>query len=106
MAKETFNRDKPTNKKSTRRSALEAAEKRIRPCLMTTVTTILALLPVLTSSGKGSDIMMPMAIPIFGGMVIDITSYFIVPVLYSWKEEFILEKRAKKIENRLKNKAL
>ena len=92
---QTFNRDKPTNKKSIRRSALEAAEKRIRPCLMTTVTTILALLPVLTSSGKGSDIMIPMAIPIFGGMVIDITSYFIVPVLYSWKEEFKL-KRANK----------
>ncbi len=59
---------------------------------MTTVTTILALLPVLTSTGKGSDIMIPMAIPIFGGMVIDITSYFIVPVLYSWREELKLKK--------------
>jgi Cu(I)/Ag(I) efflux system membrane protein CusA/SilA len=59
---------------------------------MTTVTTILALLPVLTSNGKGSDIMIPMAIPIFGGMVIDITSYFILPVLYSWREEFLLKR--------------
>ncbi|MBU2995369.1 efflux RND transporter permease subunit [Cellulophaga baltica] len=92
---QTFDRDKPTDKKSIRHSALEAAEKRIRPCLMTTVTTILALLPVLTSTGKGSDIMIPMAIPIFGGMVIDITSYFIVPVLYSWREEIKL-KRANK----------
>jgi Cu(I)/Ag(I) efflux system membrane protein CusA/SilA len=91
---QTFDRDKPTDKKGVRNSALEAAKKRIRPCLMTTVTTILALLPVLTSTGKGSDIMIPMAIPIFGGMVIDITSYFIVPVLYSWREEFKL-KRAK-----------
>jgi Cu(I)/Ag(I) efflux system membrane protein CusA/SilA len=85
---QTFEYDKPIDIKGIRQSALEAAEKRIRPCLMTTVTTILALLPVLTSTGKGSDIMIPMAIPIFGGMVIDITSYFIVPVLYSWKEEF------------------
>ena len=92
---QTFDRDKPTNRKSIRHSVLEAAEKRIRPCLMTTVTTILALLPVLTSTGKGSDIMLPMAIPIFGGMVIDITSYFMVPVLYSWREEIKL-KRAKK----------
>ena len=92
---QTFNRDKPTDKKGVRHAALEAAEKRIRPCLMTTVTTILALLPVLTSTGKGSDIMIPMAIPIFGGMVIDITSYFIVPVLYSWREEIKL-KRANK----------
>lgn len=92
---QTFEREKPADKKSIRTSALQAAEKRIRPCLMTTVTTILALLPVLTSTGKGSDIMIPMAIPIFGGMVIDITSYFIVPVLYSWREEFKL-KRANK----------
>ncbi|WP_424289605.1 efflux RND transporter permease subunit [Eudoraea sp.] len=92
---QTFDREKPTDKKGIRLSALEAAEKRIRPCLMTTITTILALLPVLTSTGKGSDIMIPMAIPIFGGMVIDITSYFMVPVLYSWREEFKL-KRANK----------
>lgn len=92
---QTFDRDTPVDIKGIRHSAQEAAEKRIRPCLMTTVTTILALLPVLTSTGKGSDIMIPMAIPIFGGMVIDITSYFIVPVLYSWREEFKL-KRANK----------
>ncbi|WP_452218369.1 efflux RND transporter permease subunit [Lacinutrix undariae] len=89
---QTFDREKPANKMSIRASALEAAKKRIRPCLMTTVTTILALLPVLTSTGKGSDIMIPMAIPIFGGMVIDITSYFIVPVLYSWREEMKLKR--------------
>jgi len=50
------------------------------------------LLPVLTSTGRGSDIMIPMAIPIFGGMIIDITSYFIVPVLFSWKKEFQLKR--------------
>ncbi|MGO3261083.1 efflux RND transporter permease subunit [Mesonia sp.] len=84
---QTFDREKPQDKKGIRSATLEAAGKRIRPCLMTTVTTILALLPVLTSTGKGSDIMIPMAIPIFGGMLIDITSYFLVPVLYSWKKE-------------------
>ncbi|WP_166387707.1 efflux RND transporter permease subunit [Polaribacter sp. 11A2H] len=94
---QTFDREKPADKMSIRASALEAAKKRIRPCLMTTVTTILALLPVLTSTGKGSDIMIPMAIPIFGGMVIDITSYFIVPVLYSWREEVKL-KRVKRLK--------
>ena len=92
---QSFDREKPTNKKEVRLTALNAAGKRIRPCLMTTVTTILALLPVLTSTGKGSDIMIPMAIPIFGGMVIDITSYFIVPVLYSWREEFKLKRASK-----------
>ena len=85
---QTFDRENPADKKGIRLATLEAAGKRIRPCLMTTVTTILALLPVLTSTGKGSDIMIPMAIPIFGGMLIDITSYFLVPVLYSWKKEW------------------
>ncbi|MFX0555536.1 efflux RND transporter permease subunit [Maribacter sp. CXY002] len=92
---QTFDRENPMDKKGIRLAALEAAEKRIRPCLMTTVTTILALLPVMTSTGKGSDIMIPMAIPIFGGMVIDITSYFIVPVLYSWKKELQLKRVGK-----------
>jgi Cu(I)/Ag(I) efflux system membrane protein CusA/SilA len=99
---QTFDRENPTDIKAIRNSTLEAAKKRIRPCLMTTVTTILALLPVLTSTGKGSDIMIPMAIPIFGGMVIDITSYFILPILYSWREEFLL-KRTKSENLKTKN---
>ncbi|WP_378187438.1 efflux RND transporter permease subunit [Aquimarina sp. W85] len=92
---QTFEREQPRDIRQIRQATLKAAQKRIRPCLMTTVTTILALLPVLTSTGKGSDIMIPMAIPIFGGMVIDITSYFIVPVLYSWKKEMELKTSSK-----------
>ena len=84
---QTFNKNKPRNKKDIRQSIVEAGEKRIRPCLMTTATTILALLPVLTSTGRGSDIMIPMAIPSFGGMLIAIITLFVVPVLYSWKQE-------------------
>ena len=91
---QTFKTHKPSNKETIRLATIEAAGKRIRPCLMTTVTTILALLPVLTATGRGSDIMIPMAIPIFGGMIIDITSYFIVPVLYSWKQEFVLKRKS------------
>ena len=70
-----------------RQAVKEAGMRRIRPCLMTSATTLLALLPVLTSSGRGSDIMIPMAIPSFGGMAVDLVSLFIVPVLYSWWEE-------------------
>ncbi|AFL82616.1 putative silver efflux pump [Aequorivita sublithincola DSM 14238] len=92
---QTFDKNDPTDISEIRKSTLEAASKRIRPCLMTTVTTILALLPVLTSTGKGSDIMIPMSIPIFGGMLLDTTSYFLVPVLYSWKKERMAKKRLK-----------
>ncbi len=103
--KQVFDKKKPADKNNIRKATLEAASKRIRPCLMTTVTTILALLPVLTSTGRGSDIMIPMAIPIFGGMIIDITSYFIVPVLYSWKHEMSLKSIQKKIQNSSKIEA-
>ena len=92
---QTFDRNTPDNKKEIRASVVEAGEKRIRPCLMTTATTILALLPVLTSTGRGSDIMIPMAIPSFGGMVIALITLFVVPVLYSWKHEAQLKKVAK-----------
>lgn len=90
-----FDRNTPQNKKEIRASIVEAGEKRIRPCLMTTATTILALLPVLTSTGRGSDIMIPMAIPSFGGMLIALITLFVVPVLYSWKAEFQLKKTTK-----------
>jgi Cu(I)/Ag(I) efflux system membrane protein CusA/SilA len=66
---------------------LHGAQRRIRPALMTSATTILALIPVLTSAGRGSDIMVPMAIPSFGGMVIAMLTVFVVPVLYCWMEE-------------------
>ncbi|WP_242118694.1 efflux RND transporter permease subunit [Aestuariivivens sediminicola] len=92
---QTFERNKPKRMEDIRSSVIEAGEKRIRPCLMTTATTILALLPVLTSTGRGSDIMIPMAIPSFGGMLIALITLFVVPVLYSWKHEFQLKRTAK-----------
>ena len=50
---------------------------------MTTATTLLALLPILSSSGRGADVMIPMAIPSFGGMAIALITLFVVPVLYN-----------------------
>ena len=73
-----------------RANILEAGTKRVRPAIMTTATTLIALLPILTSTGKGSDIMVPMAIPIFGGMLIATLTIFVVPVLYSmWQENLL-----------------
>jgi len=89
---QTFRKNKPATMLDIRASVVEAGEKRIRPCLMTTATTLLALLPVLTSTGRGSDIMIPMAIPSFGGMLIALITLLVVPVLYSWRAEFQLNK--------------
>lgn len=73
---------------------LEGAQRRLRPALMTSATTILALLPVLTSSGRGSDVMIPMAIPSFGGMLLALVTVQTVPVLYCAREELRLRRKA------------
>ncbi len=71
------------------RSAIyEAGLKRIRPCMMTTITTLAALVPVLISTGRGADVARAMALPIFGGMLIEPFTTFIVPTLYSAYVEF------------------
>jgi Cu(I)/Ag(I) efflux system membrane protein CusA/SilA len=92
---QTFEKNEPDNVAEIRNSIVEAGMKRIRPCLMTTATTILALLPILTSTGRGSDIMIPMAIPSFGGMLIALITLFVVPVLFSWRKEAELKKRTR-----------
>lgn len=88
--KQSFEKHQPQTRKEIREAVVLAGSKRIRPCLMTTATTLLALLPILTSTGRGSDIMVPMAIPSFGGMAFEIITLFIIPVLYSaWQERTI-----------------
>lgn len=85
--KQRFDKDKPGNVQSVRSAVIKAGKRRVRPCLMTTATTILALLPILSSTGRGSDILIPMAIPAFGGMSIELITLFVIPVLYSaWQE--------------------
>ncbi len=76
-----------------RAATVEAGTRRIRPCLMTTATTLLALLPVLTSTGRGADIMVPMAIPSFGGMAVELITLFVVPTLYCALAEWRLARR-------------
>ena len=78
---------KPTTRAAIRETVVLAGERRIRACLMTTATTILALLPVLTSTGRGSDVMIPMAIPCFGGMLVEVITMLVVPVLFCWHHE-------------------
>ncbi len=88
----------PQSIKEVRAMVLEAGSKRVRPAMMTTATTLIALIPVLTSTGKGSDIMVPMAIPLFGGMTIEVLTMFVVPVLYSMWQERLVKRQLKKKE--------
>lgn len=71
-----------------REAVLEAGLKRIRPCLMTTATTVIGLMPIFWATGRGADVMKPMAIPSIGGMAISLVTLFIVPCLFSTIEEW------------------
>jgi Cu(I)/Ag(I) efflux system membrane protein CusA/SilA len=93
--KQLMEKHKPESVKALRAVILEAGSKRVRPAMMTTATTLIALLPVLTSTGKGSDIMVPMAIPLFGGMFIEVLTMFMVPVMYSLWQGGIIKRKSK-----------
>ena len=85
--KQSFDRQEPRTVHDIREAVVQAGLRRIRPCLMTTATTTLALIPVLTSTGRGSDVMVPMAIPSFGGMTVVLITVFVVPTLYCAVQE-------------------
>ena len=96
--KQLQDKNKPGTVKEVQALVLEAGSKRVRPAIMTSATTIIALLPILTSTGKGSDIMVPMAIPLFGGMTIAVLTMFVVPVLYSMWQEGLVKRELKKLK--------
>jgi HAE1 family hydrophobic/amphiphilic exporter-1 len=63
---------------------IAAANSRLRPILMTTLTTVLGLLPMAIGLGDGSEIRTPMAVTvIFGLLFATLLTLFLIPVLYS-----------------------
>jgi Cu(I)/Ag(I) efflux system membrane protein CusA/SilA len=84
---QVFEDKKPGTVHDVREAVILAGKKRVRPAIMTTAVAVIALLPVLSSTGKGADIMVPMAIPMFGGMVIQVMTVFVVPLFQAmWRE--------------------
>jgi Cu(I)/Ag(I) efflux system membrane protein CusA/SilA len=76
-----------------RAAVIEAGLKRIRPCLMTIATTVFGLLPIFWATGRGSDVMVPMAIPSVGGMAVSLITLFVVPCLFCAVEEWKWRRR-------------
>ena len=97
---QVFDEEKPKTVKEIRTSVLHAGAKRVRPAMMTAAVAVIALIPVLTATGKGSDVMVPMAIPSFGGMLLQVMTMFVVPVLYCMWKEHGLKKQLKKIKEK------
>lgn len=98
---DTFLERDPQTKEEIREAVVYAGLKRVRPAVMTTASTLIAFLPVLTSTGKGSDIMVPMAIPTFGGMLIQSMTMFVVPILQCWWREGVIKRRDKVEQKRI-----
>ena len=99
---QVFEQQHPKTIHEVREAVVTAGKKRVRPAMMTTAVAVIALLPVLTSTGKGSDIMIPMAIPMFGGMVIQVMTVFVVPLFQAmWRESAVT--RENKNEGRIIN---
>ena len=96
---QVFEEKKPATVHEVREAVVSAGRKRVRPAMMTTAVAVIALLPVLSSNGKGSDIMIPMAIPMFGGMVIQVMTVFVVPLFQSmWREWAVSRVKTNTIE--------
>ncbi|MDM1398638.1 efflux RND transporter permease subunit [Myroides odoratimimus] len=89
---DTFKARDPKTKEEIREAVVYAGLKRVRPAAMTTATALIALLPVMTSTGKGAEIMVPMAIPTFGGMLIQSMTMFVVPVFQCWWREWAVKR--------------
>jgi Cu(I)/Ag(I) efflux system membrane protein CusA/SilA len=89
---QVFEDMKPSTLSDVREAVVMAGKKRVRPAMMTTAVAIIALLPVLSSTGKGSDIMVPMAIPMFGGMIIQVMTVFVVPLFQAMWREYEVKK--------------
>ena len=78
----------PVGKQDVRDAVVQAGLKRIRPSLMTISTTIFGLMPIFWATGRGSDVMQPMAIPVMGGMTVSLITLFIVPCMFCAVEEW------------------
>ncbi len=84
---EELKKNKPKDWSNLKNCIIQAGTRRIRPLIMTTTTTIVALLPIMWSTSTGSEVMKPMAIPTLGGMLVELVTLFVVPVVFSYFEQ-------------------
>jgi Cu(I)/Ag(I) efflux system membrane protein CusA/SilA len=85
---ELFKNKNPKTIEEIHQTVIEGGLLRIRPAMMTTTTTVIALLPVMLATGAGSEIMKPMASPTVGGLITaTLSNMILVPVLYCWIKE-------------------
>ena len=88
---------------SLRDSIIRAGEKRIRPIIMTSLTTILALLPLTFGFGESASLRSPMAYAVIGGLITStLLTLIVIPSVYYIFESFVSKFKSPSIE-RLRN---
>ncbi|GAC1422843.1 MAG: hypothetical protein NVS1B13_02700 [Flavisolibacter sp.] len=94
MAKENSN--EKITKDDLREYVIRGAAKRLRPKIMTVTVTLFALIPILWSSGVGSDVMKPIVLPMIGGVFTSATHILLVtPLIFLMAKEYELKKSGK-----------
>jgi Cu(I)/Ag(I) efflux system membrane protein CusA/SilA len=92
--KDKFEGQTPQSVAEVREMVIDATMKRVRPLLMTTATTVFGLLPIFLTHGRGSDVMQPMAIPMIGGMAVQVITFLLAPCLYA----LVMERKVRQRE--------
>ena len=76
---------------------VRSALSRIRPILMTTITSVIGFMPMAMSAASGSEMMRPLAVALVGGLAVgSLLTLFVIPVIYTWVEDKISEFKAKR----------
>jgi Cu(I)/Ag(I) efflux system membrane protein CusA/SilA len=91
-----FKKREPSSIIEVREMVMEASLKRVRPLLMSTATTVVGLMPIFLTHGRGSDVMQPMAIPSVGGMSVQLITLFVAPCIYCMVKEWEVTRRLRR----------
>ena len=86
------------------KAILEAAVQRLRPILMTSISTILGLLPLMFASGEGANGRIAMGTAVVGGLLIStLLTLFVIPVMYVYLSTDREVQKSKKRERKIRN---
>ncbi len=81
-----FNQLRGTGR-SVMQAVVEGSQRRLRPILMTALSTVFGLMPLLTATGPGSELQRPLAVVVIGGLISStLLTLVLLPMLYEWME--------------------
>ncbi len=96
LVKEKGNSSETITKEDLREYVIKGAAKRLRPKIMTVCVALFGLIPVLWSTGVGSDVMLPIVLPMIGGVLTSSTHILLVtPLIFLMTKEYELKKFGK-----------